>query len=59
MRALLVVAVDEVIKARLLLQNVRGGRLRCLLFQGEMHALVAAVLLGMARLDALDVNAQA
>ena len=31
----------------------------CLLFESEVHALMAAILLGMARFDALDGNAEA
>src|SRR5439155_1453803 len=58
MRALLVVALDEGIEARLLLEHVRLGRPRRLSLQREMHPLVPAVLLGLARLDALDANAE-
>jgi len=58
MGALLVVALDEGIEARLLLEHVRLGRPRRLPFQREMHPLVAAVLLGLARLDALNPNAE-
>ena len=49
---------DEGIEARLLLQIVTAGRARRLLFQGKVHALMAAVLLGMTWLDALDSNAE-
>ena len=45
MRPLLVVALDEAIEARLLLQHVGGGGLGGFLLQRQMHALVAAVLL--------------
>ena len=59
MRALLVVAIDEVVEARLLLQHVLRGGLGSLLLEREVHALVAAVLLGVAGTDALDADAQA
>ena len=56
MRALLVVAVDEGVEARLLLQDVGRGRLGGFLLQREMHPLVPPVLLGMPGLDALELN---
>jgi hypothetical protein len=59
MRTLLVEDLHELIEAGLLLEEVGGGRLRGLFFQGEMHAFVAAILLRMARLDALNANAEA
>src|SRR5260221_14585457 len=43
----------------LLLQAVRAWRSGCLLLEGKVHALVPAVLLRMAGLDALDGNAEA
>src|SRR5262249_1283214 len=46
-------------EAGLLLEHVGGGWLRGFRLQGEMHAFVAAILLGMTRLDALDVDAEA
>ncbi len=49
MRPLPVVAIDEGIEARLLLQDVGGGRLGRFLLQRQVHPLVPAVLLGMAR----------
>ena len=58
MRALLVEGVDELIEARLLLQEVLGGGLGGLLLQRQVHALVAAILLGMSGLDALEVDPQ-
>ena len=58
MRPFGVELADEGIEARLLLQIVAAGWARRLLFQGEMHALVAAVLLRMTWLDALDSDAE-
>jgi hypothetical protein len=40
----------------LLLQEVASGRLGGFFLQREMHALMAAILLGMARLDPYDAN---
>lgn len=59
MRTLLVEDLHELVEAGLLLEEVGGGRLGGLFFQGEMHAFVAAILLRMARLDALNGNAEA
>ena len=58
MRALVVVAFNEVIELGLLLQEVFAGRLGGLQLQGQMHTLVPSVLLRMARLDALDRDAE-
>ena len=44
MRPLIVVAVDEVVEFRLLLQEVVAGRLGGLQLQGQMHAFMAAIL---------------
>ena len=52
MRALVAVAVDEVVELGLLLQEVLRRGLGGLFLQGQVHALVAAVLLGMPGLDA-------
>src|ERR1019366_7781636 len=49
---------NEGIEAILLLQAIAAWRAGCFLFDGEVHALVAAVLLGMTGLDAFDGNAE-
>jgi hypothetical protein len=41
------------------LQEVGSRRLSSFFLQGEMHALMTAILLRMARLDPLDANAEA
>ena len=56
MRAVLVNARDEGVEARLLLKHIGGGGLSRFAFQRQVHALVPAVLLGMARSEALDGN---
>jgi hypothetical protein len=57
-RPLAGVARDEGLESVLLLQHVRGGRLRRLALQREMHPLVPAVLLGVPRRDALDLTVE-
>ena len=47
---------NEGVEAAPLLQAVEARRASSLLLEGQMHALVAAVLLRMARLDAFDRN---
>ena len=59
MGPLLAVPPDKGVEARLLLQDVRRGRLGRFLFERQLHPLVATVLLGMAGFDPLDLNPQA
>ncbi len=59
MGSFIVEAFDEVIELGLLLEEVAAGRLGGLKLQSEVHAFMAAVLLRMARLDALDLDAEA
>ena len=54
-----VIALDEVIELCLLLQKILRRRLGRFLLKPEMHALVSAVLLRMAGLDALGADAKA
>ena len=58
-RALLVEFLLEMVKPGLLLEEVGTRRARGLLLQGQVHAFVPAVLLGMAGLDPFDADAQA
>ena len=55
---LIVVAFDEVIELGLLLQEAAGGRFGGLQLEGQVHALVAAVLLRVAGFDAFDGDAK-
>jgi hypothetical protein len=55
-RPFLVEDVDEVIKPGLPLQEVETGWFGGFFLQGEMHALMTAILLGMIRLDAFNAN---
>lgn len=59
MGSLGVVALDEVVEPSLLLQDVVGGGFGGFLLEGQVHALVASVLLGVSWFDAFDVDAQA
>ena len=59
MRSFDIELVNEGIEAVLLLQAVPAWRAGRLFLEGEMHALVAAVLLRMAGLDAFDRDAKA
>ena len=54
-----VVAVDEVVELGLLLKEVLPRRLGGLELEGEVHSLMAAVLLRATELDALDGDAEA
>ena len=56
-QALVVVALDELVEARLLLQQVLGSRLGGVLLEGQVHAFMATVLFGVTWLDALDLDA--
>ena len=57
-RTFLVELLDEMIELGLLLKEVCSGGLGGFFLQGQMHALMAAILLRMARLNALDANAE-
>ena len=58
-RALVVEDLDELVEASLLLQKVDGRRLGGFFLQGEVHALVTAILLGSTGFDPLDANPEA
>lgn len=53
-----IVAIDEVVEPGLLQQEVVRSRPRGLRLQGQVHTLVAAILLRVAGLDALDLDAE-
>jgi hypothetical protein len=57
-RPLVIVAGNEVIELGLLSEEVFGGRSGGLQLQSEVHALVTAVLLRVAWLDALELDAE-
>ena len=57
--ALVVIALEEAIEPCLLLQEVGGGRFGGFFLEHEMHAFMAAILLGMAGFDALDTDCEA
>src|SRR5260370_21171512 len=59
MRTFVVEDGEEAIEAGLLLQEVGGCELGGFFLQGEMHAFVTAIVLGMARLDPFDADTQA
>lgn len=50
--------LDEVVELALLLEEVGGRRPGCFQLEGQMHALMAAVLLRVAGLDPLDLDAE-
>ena len=51
--------LDKVVETGLLLQTVDSGRSSGFFLQRQMHTFMAAVLLRVARLDALDGDAEA
>jgi len=55
---LLVEDLDKGIELGLLLKEIQCGRFGGFLFQGEMHALMAAILLRMTRFDAFNADSQ-
>ena len=59
MRALLIEVSDEGIEAGLLLQGIGGGGFGRFPFERQMHALMAAILLGMSGANALDLDPEA
>jgi len=58
MRPFVIEFIHEIVEAGLLRQAVSASRLRCFFFQGEMPALMAAILLGVAWLDAFNGDAK-
>ena len=56
--ALLVEDALETVEALLLLQRVASSRTCCLSFERQVKSLVLAILLGMARLNSLQFDAQ-
>ena len=58
MGALVVEFMNEGIERGLLLQAVHACGAGCLLFQSQVHALVAAVLLRLSGLDAFDCDTE-
>src|SRR5215475_8062307 len=58
MRSFAIEFVNEVIELFLLLQRIHRWRAGSLLLECEVRSLMAAVLLRMSRLDALDLNAE-
>ena len=58
MRPIPVVLLDEGVEARLLLEHIRRGGFGGFLLQGQVHPLVPAVLLGMARLGRFALQGQ-
>src|SRR5262249_29445176 len=58
-RPLVVEDLDEFVEPSLLLQEIGSSRFGGFFLQGQMHAFMAAVLLGMPRFDAFDANPQA
>src|SRR3954470_9067140 len=59
MRPLVIELLHERIEARLLLEDVRARRARRLVLEREVQPLMPAVLLGMARCNPLEADAEA
>jgi len=57
-RSFVVEGLDEFVEARSLLKEIGGCWFGSFFFQGEMHAFMTAVLLGMPGLDPFDADAQ-
>src|SRR5947199_10218672 len=57
-RTLVVEDLDELVEPSLLWQKIGSRRLGGFSLQGQMHALMAAVLLRMTRLDSFNANAE-
>ena len=55
----MIIALEEGVESGLLLEHIGGRGLGGLRLQREMRPFVAAILLGMSGLDALDVDAEA
>jgi hypothetical protein len=58
-RPLIIVNLEEVIEPALLLQEVEGSGFSGFFLQGQVHAFVASILLGVPWPNALDVYTQA
>jgi hypothetical protein len=56
-RSFVVEDLDEFVEARLLLKEIASGWFGSFFFQGERHAFMTAVLLGMPGLDPFDADA--
>lgn len=58
MRSMLVIAFDERVEAGLLLQHIGGRGVGGFSLERQMHPLVPAILLRVAGLNALQLNAE-
>ena len=59
MGSVVIVLLYEVIELVLLLKKAKARRLGCLLLQRQVHPLMPAVLLWIARLNAFDIDSKA
>ena len=59
MRALVIEFLHEVVKSRMLQQDIHARRAGSFLLERQMHAFMAAVLLRVSRFYALEANAKA